>query len=248
MAVTVEQRGQAAVVTIDRPERRNALDARTIRDLGDAFTEAENDDNVRAVVLTGAGDKAFCAGMDLKDFGTAEPGPGIEVFTTRCYPKPVIAAINGVAVGGGFEMMLAADLVVTADHVEFAVPEAQRGVVGAGCTTRLAARVSPAVAAEITFTGERFDTNRALELGLVNEVVPAAELMDRSLAMVERVCTAAPISLRITKELIWRETGMHDAQEWSEIRSLATPAFSSNDAAEGRAAFAEKRQPRWTGT
>lgn len=236
------------VVTINRPERRNALDAATLRGIGDAFTEAEHDPGVRAVILTGAGDRAFCAGMDLRDFGTAEPGPGIEVFTTRCYPKPVIAAVNGLAVGGGFELMLAADLVVAADHCEFAVPEAQRGLVSAGCTTRLAARLPPAVVAEITFTGERFGATRALELGLVNELVRRDELLDRAMRWVDRVATAAPISLALTKQFLFREAGMHDAEEWAEIRSLAAPAFSSNDAAEGAAAFREKREPRWTGT
>ncbi|MGD9797381.1 MAG: enoyl-CoA hydratase/isomerase family protein [Acidimicrobiia bacterium] len=248
--MTVHSRlvGSTAVVTIDRPERRNALDGPTIAAIGAAFTAAEADDEVRAVIITGAGDQAFCAGMDLKaPRGEPSTGPGLEVFTNRCYPKPVIAAVNGAAVGGGFEMALASDLVVVADHVTFAVPEVFRGLVGAGCTTRLAARLPPAVVASLTLLGERIDAHRALALGLVNEVVPGPEVLDRALAMAARLTEAAPLSLRITKELIFKEQGMHDDAEWKAIRALAGPAFASEDAKEGAAAFAEKRPPVWTG-
>jgi enoyl-CoA hydratase len=248
--VTVDVRRVAAtaVVTIDRPERRNALDGPTIAAIGAAFLEAEADDGVRAVVLTGAGDRAFCAGMDLKaPRGEGPTGPGLEVFTNRCYPKPVIAAVNGAAVGGGFELVLASDLVVVADHVSFAVPEVFRGLVGAGCTTRLASRLPPAVVAELTFLGETLTAERARALGLVNEVVPGPELLDRALALAGRLAEAAPLALRVTKELLFREQGMHDDDEWRAIRALAAPVFASDDAREGAAAFAARRPPVWSG-
>jgi enoyl-CoA hydratase len=252
MPVNVSSHGSTLVVEIDRPERRNALDGATMGGIGSAFTAAETDPTVRAVILTGAGSEAFCAGADLKAVGaervTAPGMPGIEVFTTRCYPKPIIAAVNGAAVGGGLELMLASDMVVAADHATFAVPEVKRGLVGAGCTTRLSARLPPAIVFELCCVGESFSATHALELGLVNQVVPAAELRAAALALADRVTANAPLALQVTKQLLWDEAGMHDADEWRSIRSRAAPVFASDDAREGAAAFAERRPPRWTGT
>ncbi len=246
--VRTERRGAVQIVTIDRPERRNALCALTIAGLGAAFAEAEKDRSVRAVVLTGAGDAAFCAGMDLKDFGTPPAGSvGLEVFTNRCYPKPIVAAVNGAAVGGGFELVLAADLVIAATHASFSVPEVLRGLVGAGCTTRLAARLPPVLVAELTLTGQKISAARAQQLGLINEVVPTTDLLDRAVAMAERAIAGAPLAIQITKELIFRERREHDDAEWRAIRALAAPAFASEDAKEGVKAFAERRAPHWTG-
>ena len=220
-----------------------------IAGIGTAFAAAEVDDDVRVVVLTGAGEQAFCAGADLRDRGTPPPPgtPGLEVFTNRCYPKPVICAVNGVAVGGGFELAMASDIVIAADHASFGMPEVKRGLVGAGCSTRLSARVPPAIAFEMGFTGDPISVARAYELGLVNDVVPAPELMSQVLALAARIASNAPIALRITKELMWQEMGMHDQAEWTAIRAQAAPAFASEDAREGAAAFAEKRPPVWTG-
>jgi enoyl-CoA hydratase len=219
--------------------------------IGTAFADAEADDSVQVVVLTGAGDRVFCAGMDLKAQGDERlppPGsPGLEVLMNRCYPKPVIAAVNGAAMGGGFELVMASDLAVVADHVTFGVPEVKRGVVGAGCSTRTAARVPPAIAFEMTLTGDPITAQRALELGLVNEVVPKDQVLDRAMALAARIAANAPIALRITKQLVWDATGNHDAEEWAAIRAKAAPAFASDDAREGAAAFAERREPRWTG-
>jgi enoyl-CoA hydratase len=249
MSVDVSRHGHTAVVTINRTERRNALNAEVIGGIGVAFTEAENDADVRVVVLTGAGEQAFCAGGDLRDRGTPPPPgtPGLEVFTNRCYPKPVICAVNGYALGGGFELAMASDIVIAADHATFGMPEVKRGLVGAGCSTRLSARVPPAIAYEMGFTGDPITVARAYELGLVNEVVPAAALMARAFEMADRIAANAPIALRITKELMWQEMGMHNQEEWTAIRAQAVPAFASEDAKEGAAAFAEKRPPVWTG-
>jgi enoyl-CoA hydratase len=249
MSVDVTRQGHTAVVTINRPERRNALNAEVIGGIGVAFTEAERDPDVRVVVLTGTGDQAFCAGGDLRDRGTPPPPgtPGLEVFTNRCYPKPVICAVNGPAMGGGFELAMASDIVIAADHAMFGMPEVKRGLVGAGCSTRLSARVPPAIAYELGFTGDSIDVSRAYALGLVNEVVPRAELMGRALAMADRIAANAPLALRVTKELMWQEMGMHDQEEWTAIRAQAAPVFASEDAKEGAAAFAEKRPPVWSG-
>jgi len=252
MTVHIDQRGHTTVVTIDRPERANALDGATMGGLGSAFAAAESDDSVRVVVLTGAGDRVFCAGMDLKAQGDERvppPGmPGLEVFQNRLYPKPIIAAVNGSAMGGGFELVMVADMAVAADHVSFGVPEVKRGLVGAGCSTRTAARVPPAIAYEMTLTGDPITAQRALELGLVNAVVPKDQVLDTALALAERVAANAPIAVRITKQIVWEEAGNHDDAEWAAIRAKAAPAFASNDAREGAAAFAERRAPHWTGT
>ena len=252
MTVNIDQRGHTIVVTIDRPERANALDGVTMGGLGSAFAAAEADDSVRVVVLTGAGDRVFCAGMDLKAQGDERvppPGsPGLEVFMNRLYPKPVIAAVNGTAMGGGFELVMVADMAVAADHVSFGVPEVKRGLVGAGCSTRTAARVPPAIAYEMTLTGDPITAARALELGLVNAVVPKDQVLDAALALAERVAANAPMAVRITKQIVWEEAGNHDNAEWAAIRAKAAPAFASNDAREGAAAFAERRAPQWTGT
>ena len=252
MTVHIEQRGHTMVVTIDRPERANALDGATMGGLGSAFAAAEADDSVRVVVLTGAGDRVFCAGMDLKAQGDERvppPGmPGLEVFQNRLYPKPIIAAVNGTAMGGGFELVMVADMAVAADHVSFGVPEVKRGLVGAGCSTRTAARVPPAIAYEMTLTGDPITAQRALELGLVNAVVPKDQVLDTALALAERVAANAPIAVRITKQIVWEEAGNHDDAEWAAIRAKAAPAFASDDAREGAAAFAERRAPEWTGT
>ena len=247
--VDVARHGHTEVITINRPERRNALNAEVMGGIGVAFAAAEIDDDVRVVVLTGAGDLAFCAGGDLRDRGTPPPPgtPGLEVFTNRCYPKPVVCAVNGLALGGGFELAMASDIVIAADHATFGMPEVKRGLVGAGCSTRLSARVPPAIAFEMGFTGDPISVGRAYALGLVNEVVPGAELMDRALEMADRIAANAPISLRVTKELMWHEMGMHDQAEWTAIRAQAAPVFASEDAREGAAAFAQKRRPVWTG-
>lgn len=249
--VGVTRHGTALVVTINRPERANALDGATIAGLGAAFTAAEHDDTVRVVVLTGAGNQVFCAGMDLKARGDERVPPpgsqGLEVFMTRCYPLPVVAAVNGAAVGGGFELVLGSDLVVAAEHATFGMPEVKRGLVGAGCSTRMAARVPPAIAFELALVGDSITAERACALGLVNEVVPRDELLGRALALADRIAANAPLALRVTKQLVWDEARMHDAAEWAAIRAKAAPIFASDDAREGAAAFAERRAPIWTG-
>jgi enoyl-CoA hydratase len=252
MAVHVDRHGNTVVVTIDRPGRRNALDGETVGLIGAAFAAAEADDEARVVVLTGTGEKAFCAGMDLKDFAArrdnARPtGPGLEVFTTRCYPKPVIAAVNGPAVGGGFELVMACDIAVAAEHAVFSVPEVRRGLIGAGCSTRLAGRVPPALAFEMAFTGAPISATRAESMGLINEVVPTGGALSRALEIAETITRNAPLAIRVTKELIWDELGSHDSAEWAAIRSRGAPVFASEDAKEGARAFAEKRDPVWSG-
>jgi enoyl-CoA hydratase len=239
------------VVTIDRPERRNALDRATYRDLGRAFVDAEADDTVRVVVLTGAGSEAFCAGMDLEAFAagdriTAADGPGTEVFVGRVYPKPVIAAVNGAAVGGGFGIMLACDLVVAADHAVFGLPEVRRGLVGVGATSRAAVRLPPAIALELALVGEPIDAARALHHGLVNRVVAAAEVLPTALDLAARIAANGPLAVGLAKEVAYEARHLLDV-DIASLRAKATAVFDSDDAREGARAFAEKRPPEFTG-
>lgn len=261
MAISVSNHGAVRVVVIDRPERRNALDPETSAAFGRAVTEAAEDDDVRVLVLTGAGDRAFCSGMDLKAFRDLPPGApgnagggggggggfGPDAITEHVYPKPVIAAVNGAAVGGGLGLALACDLLVAAEHATFGLPEVQRGLVGTGAGARTVLRLPPAIAMELLLTGEPIDAAQALALGLVNRVVPAAELMDTALALAERIAANGPLAVRLSKALAYEVRQLGPGLDMARLRELTAPAIRSEDAREGAAAFAEKRPPRFTG-
>lgn len=254
MSVDIVTRGSVRIVTINRPERRNALDPETFLGLGRAFVEAEHDDSVRVVILTGAGEHAFCSGMDLKAFvaekrdgARVASGPGTEVFVERVYPKPIVAAVNGAAVAGGLGIMLGCDIVVAADHAVFGLPEVKRGLVGVGATSRVTLRLPPAVVLELALTGALMDATRALHHGLVNRVVSGEEVLPTAIALAEEIAANAPLAVALAKEIVY-DAGrlLHvDIAEW---RERAAPIFASNDAREGATAFAEKRTPRFTGT
>jgi enoyl-CoA hydratase len=251
MVLDTARRGAVLVLTMNRPERRNALDRHLYRELGRAFVAAETDDEVRAVVLTGAGDQAFCAGMDLKAFAagdtiTADDGPGTTVFVERCYPKPVVAAVNGSAVGGGFGIMLGCDLAVAAEHAVFGLPEVRRGLVGVGATSRAALRLPPAVTLELALTGEPMDAARALHHGLVNRVVPKDDVLPTALALAETIAANGPLAVALAKQIAVDARGLLevDIAAW---RERAAGVFASADAQEGARAFAEKRPPQFRG-
>lgn len=249
MSVLQERHDGVLVVTISRPEQRNALDADTIAGIGEAFAAAETDDGVRVVVLTGAGDKAFCAGMDLKAFAAGkarrDPNrPSTDVFTRRIYPKPIIAAANGTAVAGGFELMMACDLVVANEHAMFGIAEVKRGLVAAGGGTRLPRRIPLAVALEMGLTGDLIDAPRAYALGLVNRVVAKERVLEEAMTLARSIAKNGPLALAATKRLMREEVGPGD---WEHIWNVVTPVFDSEDAREGAQAFADKRAARWKG-
>jgi enoyl-CoA hydratase len=206
------------------------------------------------VVVTGAGDKAFSAGMDLKAFASGEGGAimggsgGFAGITQRQFPKPIIAAVNGTALAGGCEIMLSCDLVVAADHATFGIPEAKRGLVaGAGGLIRLPKRLPLAVALELALTGDAIDASRALELGLINRVVPAARLMEETLALAGVIADNAPLAVRWSKHVMVRAAGVSEEEGWKLNAEAVGAVFSSADAMEGPVAFAEKRKPNWQG-
>ena len=177
-AVLRERQGRIEILTINRPEARNAVNGAVSKAFTEAFDELENDDDCNVVIVTGAGDKAFCAGMDLKAFAAGEAGEimgargGFGGIAQRDFPKPLIAAVNGSALAGGCEIMLSCDLVVAAEGATFGIPEVKRGLMAAaGGLIRLPKRIPPAIALELALTGDPIDARRALAIGLVNRVV-----------------------------------------------------------------------------
>lgn len=255
-----EQRGHVLVARLNRPDARNALSPSLIRAIGAALTDAESDDGIRAVVLTGTGDRAFCAGMDLRAFAESAQGTSADADAGSGSPiagafqrliegeltVPVVAAVNGAAVAGGFELMMGCDVVVASSAAVFGLPEVKRGLFPAGGGTFLATRIPRAVASELLLTGDNISAERAYELGLVNSVVPADEVVPAALGYAERIAANGPLGLAAVKELI--RLGVSDparARErmahWQEI------VFSSADAQEGARAFIERRPPVWKG-
>ena len=243
--------GTIEVLTINRPEARNAINRAVAVALGDALDELEHDDECRVVVLTAAGDKAFSAGMDLKAFATGEfpiTSQGFGGITKRIFPKPLICAANGSALAGGCEIMLSCDLVVAADHAKFGIPEASRGLIaGAGGLIRLPKRIPVAVALELALTADPIDADRALSLGLVNRVVPADQVLEAALALAERIAKNAPGAVRVSKEVSRKAAEMPEAEAWVLNDAEFGAVSSAPDALEGAVAFAEKREPNWTG-
>ena len=253
-AVERERRGHVEILTINRPEARNAINGEVSTSMSAALDELEGDDDCSVVVLTGAGDKAFSAGMDLKAFASGEGGAimggsgGFGGITQRQFPKPVIAAVNGAALAGGCEIMLACDLVVAAEHATFGIPEAKRGLVaGAGGLLRLPKRLPLAVALELALTGDPIDSARALQLGLINRVVAADRLMDETLALAGVIADNAPLAVAWSKKVMVRAAGMSEEEGWKLNAEAVGVVFSSADAMEGPVAFAEKRKPNWQG-
>ncbi|MHB2027314.1 MAG: crotonase/enoyl-CoA hydratase family protein [Acidimicrobiales bacterium] len=246
-----ERRGHVELLTINRPEARNAINRATAVALSDALDKCELDDDVWVVVLTGAGDKAFSAGMDLKAFATGEfpiTDKGFGGLTTRDFPKPLIAAANGSALAGGFEMMISCDMVVAASHAKFGIPEASRGLVaGAGGLLRLPRRVPLAVAYEMALTADPIDAARAYELGLVNRVVPGEEVLSVAIALAERIAKNAPLAVRTSKDIMHRSLEMSEREAWVINDEAFAMIGRSADAMEGAIAFAEKREPQWRG-
>ena len=251
--------GAVEVLTLNRPERRNALSAELIAALADTFAELAVDDDVRAIVLTGAGDRAFCAGMDLKDFAErsaddAEPAASPDAAAVPArhqlipwdYPKPIVAALNGATVAGGFELMMSCDLVVAADHAVFGLAEVKRGLIPGGGGTLLATRIPLALALEITLTGDTFDAPRALEIGLINRVVPADRVLDEALALARRVAENGPLAVTVVKRLVRQGATEGGPAAWPPAAEIQR-VFASEDAREGALAFVEKRAPRWVG-
>lgn len=257
-AVRTARHGRVIEVTLDRP-KANAIDAATSKLLGEAFRELQEDDGLSVGIITGGGERFFSAGWDLKAAAEGEPpdadqGVGGFAGLTEYWDlkKPVIAAVNGMALGGGFELALAADMVIAADHAEFALTEAAIGLVAdAGGVIRLPRRIPRAIALEMMMTGRRISADELARWGLVNKVVPGAELMAAARETAERVAACAPLSLQAIKEIDRATEGHSERDAYRIMREADLPIYNrvydSEDASEGMTALSEKRAPVWKG-
>jgi crotonobetainyl-CoA hydratase len=252
----VERRGNVLVITINRPEARNAVNAAVSIAVGDALEEAQNDPDVRAVVITGAGEKSFCAGADLKAISRREnlyhPEHGEWGFAGYVHhfiDKPTIAAVNGTAFGGGTELALASDLVVADERAMFGLPEVKRGLIAAaGGVFRIADQLPRKVAMELLMTGDPLTAQDALQWGLINQVVAAGTVLDAALALAARVTVNAPLSVQASKRIAYGvDDGVITGDEagWERTTREMRVLIRSEDAKEGPLAFAEKREPVW---
>ncbi len=254
--VVVEQRGAARILRLNRPEARNALSPELIGELGAALDAAVADDAVRAVILTGTGDRAFCAGMDLRAFasgrtsrgaGGGAPMGAFGRFIRDSIPKPIIGAAQATAVAGGFELLLACDLIVASSSAQFGIPEAKRGLFAAGGGVFLSKRIPLALALELGLTGDLITAERALALGLINRVVAPERVLDEALALAERITANGPLGVRATKELMRLAAGATIREAEQRQAALQSQVFGSEDAKEGSLAFVERRAPNWKG-
>jgi crotonobetainyl-CoA hydratase len=251
------RRGSVLEVTIDRP-KANAIDAATSRIMGDTFASFRDDPDLRVAILTSTGEKFFCPGWDLKaaaqgeapdsDYGVGGFG-GLQEL--KGLNKPVICAVNGLAFGGGFEIMISCDIIIAAEHATFALPEIRSGTVADAATIKLPRRIPYHVAMEMLFTGRVIDTSEAKHWGLINEIVAADQLIARARALADQLAEGPPLVFAAIKE-IDRETAhlpVHDAFHMVTKRKLPAvdKLYSSDDQLEGARAFAEKRKPVWKG-
>ncbi len=241
------------VLRLNRPEARNALNSALLDAIGLALAAAEADSEVRCVVLTGTGDKAFCAGMDLRSFSSGDTpsleGTGGEYFLKFIRGEvkvPIVGAANATAVAGGLELLMGCDVVVASDQARFGLPEVQRGLFAAGGGVLLGARIPLAFALEIALTGDLISADRAALMGLVNHVVAADRVMETALQLAQRIAANGPLGVTATKELVRLSVTdiARAAQRQAELHPLV---FGSHDAQEGALAFVEKRPPVWTG-
>jgi enoyl-CoA hydratase len=247
--VLVEKRSGIVFVTINRPEKRNAMDPATMEALAAAADDVDADGEARVMVLTGAG-TAFSSGMDLQAFSQGDrnrPG-GRSRFPAMPATKPAIAAVNGPAVAGGFELVLACDLAIAAETASFGLSEVQRGLFAAGGGAfRLPRIAGPRLGMEVLLTGDRIDARRALEHGIVNQVVPAGEVLARAEELATRIVAAAPLGVAETLVLARQAFDLSEEELWRLNGEARARVFSSADALEGARAFVEKRPARWTG-
>jgi enoyl-CoA hydratase len=250
-AVLTEERDGVLVITINRPEARNAINGDVARGIAAALDRLDEEDGLRVGVLTGGGG-FFSSGMDLKGFLAGDvpivEGRGLGGLTESPPRKPLIAAVEGYAVAGGFELVLACDMVVAAETARFGVPEVKRALVaGAGAALHLPQRIPQAIALEMLLTGEPIDTQRAAALGLVNRVVPEGTAVDAAVELAQAVAANGPLAVAVTKQIARSAPYWGWDEGWQKQHELMGAIFVSEDAQEGARAFAEKRDPVWKG-
>lgn len=260
--VQYEKRGQVAYITLDRPEVLNAMDLRMHEELAEIWNDFELDDDIRIGVLTGAGDRAFSVGQDLRElaernrlgqgfnasFGSRNEASGLRLTERFDRVKPLIAKVRGYAFGGGFELALACDIIVASEDAQFALPEAKLGLIaGAGGVFRLARQISPCNALGYLLTGRTMDSVRAWELGLINDVVPVTQLDNCVEGWIQDILRCAPLSVRAIKEVLAKSAAVPIEEAFRMHYTWEGVRKASEDALEGPQAFAEKRLPVWRG-
>lgn len=249
--VRIDRAGDVLVVTLDRPEVRNAVDAATSAAVAAAMDLLDGDDDLTVGVLTGAGG-TFCAGMDLKAFLRGEvpsvEGRGFGGLVQAPPAKPLIAAVEGYALAGGCELALACDLVVAAEDASFGLPEVRRGLMaGAGGLLRLPRRIPPQIAMEHALTGDPMTAVEAHRWGLVNRLTAPGEALDAARELALRISRNGPLAVRATKKVLVEAPAWPGEEVWDRQAAILATVFTSEDAREGATAFAERREPRWTG-
>lgn len=262
MPIRFERRERLALITIDRPEALNAFDLDLSRELAEAWITFRDDARLWVAIVTGAGDKAFSVGADLKSVGDfyrsltplqrrqlAESQPGLGGLTRNLEVwKPIIAAVNGYCFGGGLELALACDLRIASERAQFGLTETSWGIIpGAGGTQRLPRLVGVGVALEMILTAKKIDAAEAYRIGLVNQVVPLAGLMDAAIEMANRICANAPLAVQTAKLAVWKGLDLPLADGLRLEQALAEPLRQTEDVQEGLAAFAAKRRPQFRG-
>jgi enoyl-CoA hydratase len=250
-AVLTERRDGVLVITLNRPDARNAVNAALAEGVGAALDELDADDELRVGVLTGAG-KGFSSGMDLKAFVAGErpyvDGRGFAGITQRASRKPLIAAIEGFAVAGGFEVALSCDLIVASKGARLGIPEVKRSLVAAGgALFRLPHRIPYHLAMELALTGDPIDAERAHQLGLVNRLAEPGGALDAALELAGEIVKNGPLALVASKEILQEGQAWTEEEAWEKQGSIVGPVMGSEDAREGAVAFAEKRDPVWKG-
>lgn len=251
----IETEGAILWITIDRPAAMNALNPQAHREIAAALDNFSADSALRVAVITGSGERAFCVGSDLKARAAANaddhPSTGFAGLTHRFdLMKPVIAAVNGLAIGGGVEIIAACDLAIAADHAEFALPEPRVGLaaLGGGGLQRLARSMPLKYAMDLALTGRRIDADEAKRMGLINDVAPRKELKARVRQVAEMIIEGAPLSIEASKRVMLQSLAMPDlASAICALYPAAERMLASEDAKEGQRAFVEKRKPRWQG-
>ncbi|NJS13552.1 MAG: enoyl-CoA hydratase [Sphingopyxis sp.] len=252
--VLFEQRGGIAIAALNRPEARNAVNGAVSAALAEIAERVEADDSIRVAILTSSSPRAFCAGADLAEVARgnrnsiSHPTYGFGGFVQFPRKKPWIAAVNGFAMGGGFELAMSCDMIVAGQGAQFGLPESLRGLfAAAGGAFRLARLIPRAIANEVLVTGLRLNAERALALGLVNRVVAEADVLDSAIALAEAVAQSAPLSIAASLDLARRALDHDEADLWDLTRQHAGAVMRSADAIEGATAFIQKRAPNWTG-
>lgn len=251
----LEQRGRVAIITINRPDKRNALNIKTREEGAALLDQLRSDDSVRVVIFTGAGDKAFIAGADIAEFAGRTANTQREVMLGRSlftaidtFPKPIIAMINGYCLGGGCELALACDIRIASESASFGQPEINLGIIpGGGGTQRLTRLVGEGKAMELILTGEIIDAKTAFAIGLVNHVVPPDQLEAKTIEIANRIAEKGPIALRLAKEAIKTASRSNLDEGLSREIDLFALCFATEDKDEGVKAFLEKRKPEFKG-